>query len=125
MFVSGVGGTGNSFLIHAVKCLIDSLWPTDDIFCAIAAPTGLAVFNVGGVTIHRLFQLPIEHEGKQASYWSLSKAAQKLMRRESSCSCIGLHLSNRSKVEGKVHFRTRLLPFHSHVLFIITFHFLF
>ena len=48
--------------------------------CAIAAPTGLAAFNVGGVTIHRLFQLPIEHEGKQAGYWSLSKAAQKVMR---------------------------------------------
>ena len=59
MFVSGVGGTGKSFLIHAVKCLIDSVWPTDDISYAIAAPTGLAAFNVGGVTIHRLFQLPI------------------------------------------------------------------
>ena len=80
MFVSGVGGTRKSFLIHAVMCLIDSLLPTDDISCAIAAPTGLAAFNVGGVTIHRLFQLPIEHEGKQAGYWSLSKAAQKVMR---------------------------------------------
>ena len=80
MFVSGVGGTGKSFLIHAVKCLKDSLWPTDYISCAIAAPTGLAAFNVGGVTVHRLFQLPIEHEGKQAGYWSLSKAAQKVMR---------------------------------------------
>ena len=80
MFVSGVGGTGKSFLIHAVKCLIDSLWSTDDISGAIAAPSGLAAFNVGGVTIHRLFQLPIEHEGKQAGYWSLSKAAQKVMR---------------------------------------------
>ena len=63
-----------------MKCLIDSLWPSDDIFCAIAAHTGLAAFNVGGVTIHRLFQLPIEHDGKQAGYWSLSKAAQKIMR---------------------------------------------
>ena len=80
MFVSGVGGTGKSFLIHALKCLIDSLWKTDDLTCAIAAPTGLAAFNVGGVTIHRLFQLPIEHKGKQAGYWSLSKAAQKVMR---------------------------------------------
>ena len=47
----------------------------------IAAPTGLAAFNVGGVTnTHRLFQLPIKHKGKQAGYWSLSKAAQKVMR---------------------------------------------
>ena len=32
------------------------------------------------VTIHRLFQLPIEHEGKEAGYWSLSKDAQKVMK---------------------------------------------
>ena len=48
--------------------------------CAVAAPTGLAAYNVGGVTVHRLFQLPIEHEGKTAGYWSLSKVAQKVMR---------------------------------------------
>ena len=65
-----------------MKCLIDSLCPTDDISCAIAVPTGLAAFNVGGVTIHRLFQLPIDHEGKQACYWSLSKAAQKVIYEE-------------------------------------------
>ena len=43
----------------------------------IAAPTGLAAFNVGGTTIHRLFQLPIEHS---ASYWSLPKSSQKVMK---------------------------------------------
>ena len=37
MFVSGVGGTGKSFLIAAVKALVDSLWQIDDIKCAIAA----------------------------------------------------------------------------------------
>jgi len=30
------------------------------------APTGLAAFNVGGITIHRLLQLAVEHEGKTA-----------------------------------------------------------
>ena len=43
-------------------------------------PTGLASFNIGGVTIHGLFLLPIEHEGKKAGYWSLSKASQKVMK---------------------------------------------
>ena len=80
MFVSGVGGTGKSFVIEAVKALVDSLWTSEGLKCAITAPTGLAAFNVGGVTIHRLFQLPIEHEGKEASYWSLSKDAQKVMK---------------------------------------------
>ena len=46
MFVSGVGGTGKSFLI------VDSLWTSEGLKCAITAPTGLAAFNVGGVTIH-------------------------------------------------------------------------
>jgi len=45
----------------------------------VAAPTGLAAFNFGGVTVHRLFQLPIEHEEKTAQYWSLPKASQKMM----------------------------------------------
>ena len=45
--------------------------------CAIVAPTSLAAFNVGGLTIHRLFQLPIEHEGKTAGYWSLPEDTQK------------------------------------------------
>ena len=66
MFVSGVGGTGKSFLIETIKALVDLLWPSEDLTCAIAAPTGLSAFNVGGTTIHRLFQLPVEHEGKSS-----------------------------------------------------------
>ena len=66
MFISGVGGTGKSFLIEAIKALVRSLWPSSEQTCAIAAPTGLAAYNVGGVTANRLFQLPIEHEGKPA-----------------------------------------------------------
>ncbi len=65
---------------EAIKALVTSMWPLDGLTCAIAAPTGLAAFNVGGVTIHRLFQLPIEHEGKAAGYWSLPKASQKVMK---------------------------------------------
>ena len=79
MFVSGVGGTGKSFLIEAIKAFVDDLWPSEDLKCVITAPTGLAAFNVGGVTIHCLFQLPIEHEGREVGYWSLPKAAQRVM----------------------------------------------
>ena len=58
-FISGVGGTGKSFLIKATKQLTDSIWQSEDLKCAITAPTGLVALNVGGVTIQRLFQLPI------------------------------------------------------------------
>ena len=80
MFISGMGGTGNSFLIEAVKAFVDDLWPSDDCKCAITAPTGLAAFNVGIVTIYRLFQLHIEHEGREVGYRSFPKAAKKVMK---------------------------------------------
>ena len=79
-FVSGVGGTGKSFLIEAIRALVTSIWESDDLLCAIAAPTGLAAFNVGGVTIHRLFQLPVEHSARAAGYWALPKQSQKVMK---------------------------------------------
>ena len=42
-------------IILNCKALVISIWPLDDLVCAIAAPTGLAAFNVGGTTIHRLY----------------------------------------------------------------------
>ena len=66
MFISGVGGTRKSFLIKAIRALVLDMWhdKEESLLCAVVtAPTGLAAFNVGGVTIHRLLQLPIEHEG--------------------------------------------------------------
>ena len=69
MFVSGVGGIGKSFLIETIRAQVADMWKdgTTGLTCAVAAPTGLAAFNIGGVTIHRLFQLPIEHESKTAT----------------------------------------------------------
>ena len=73
MFVAGVGGTGKSFLIEAIRAQVAAIWKGkyEALLCAVAAPTGLPAFNVGGVNVHRLFQLPIEHEGKEAAYWGL------------------------------------------------------
>ena len=50
MFVSGVGGTGKSFLIEAIKLLAGNIWPSKEVMVAVAAPTGLAAFNLGGMT---------------------------------------------------------------------------
>ena len=80
MFVSGVGGTGKSFLIKTIRAL-SKIWDykTGSPVCAVTAPTGLAAFNVSGVTIHQLLQLPMEHEDRTAGYWKLGKEALKVM----------------------------------------------
>ena len=65
MFVSGVGGTGKSFLIKKIRALVSRIWADStmmaDQYVLLVLQLGLAAFNVGGVTIHRLLQLPIEH----------------------------------------------------------------
>ena len=53
LIVVGEGGTGKSYLIKAIRNFLQSR-------CAIAAPTGKAAFNIGGVTLHSLLQLPIK-----------------------------------------------------------------
>lgn len=59
-FVSGVGGTGKSRLINVVrKYILEEL----DKEVAVVAPTGIAAFNVNGLTIHRLLNLPVEKDG--------------------------------------------------------------
>ena len=82
IFISGVGRTGKSFLIEAIRTQVAAIWKDkhDALLCAVAAPTGLAACNVSGVTVHRLFQLPIEHEGKEAGYWRLPRDSLKIMR---------------------------------------------
>ena len=65
MLISGVGGTGKSFLIKTIHALVSQMWHNteDALLCTVTAPTGLATFNVGGVTIHQPVQLRIKHEG--------------------------------------------------------------
>ena len=80
MFISGVGSTGKSFLTESISALVASIWPDHNLTCAITAPTGLASFIIRGVTVHRLFIHPVEHEERTAGYWSLSKDAQKTLK---------------------------------------------
>ncbi|XP_029160319.1 serrate RNA effector molecule homolog, partial [Nylanderia fulva] len=58
LYVSGEGGTGKSFLIKTIKCWIKQNLNKDT---AVTAPTGIAAFNINGLTVHRLLQLPVEH----------------------------------------------------------------
>ena len=82
MFVSGVGGTGKSFLIQALRAFVKDTWPDLANASAVAAPTGLAACNVNGVTTYQLFQLPIEHDSKTALYWELPKETLKYLRQQ-------------------------------------------
>ena len=80
MLVSGVGGTGKSYLIEVVSALLASIWPDHNLTCAITANTDLVSFIIHGVTVHHLFLLPVEHELIIAGYCSLSKDAQKTLK---------------------------------------------
>ena len=55
MIVSGTAGTGKSYLIHCLRLLLQ-----DKVH--VAAPTGVAAFNIDGLTLHSLFDLPTKGE---------------------------------------------------------------
>ncbi|XP_066589552.1 uncharacterized protein [Prorops nasuta] len=78
LYVSGEGGTGKSFLIKTIRCWTKQVLGKDT---AVTAPTGIAAFNIDGLTIHRLFQLPVEH-GHTAKYSDLSDQVLKIVRNE-------------------------------------------
>ena len=95
-----VGGTGKSFLIETIRAQVkDNIImerEQQNLTCAIVAPTGLAAFNIGGVTIHRLFQLPIEHESN-TTYWCLGKMGRKILYATLKCM---KRFDNRRSVDG-------------------------
>ena len=72
MVVSGTAGTGKSFLIHCLKALLQSR-------LRVAAPTGVAAFNVEGVTLHSLLQLPTRGDFKDLGGDQLRRLQQQLV----------------------------------------------
>ncbi|XP_062510411.1 ATP-dependent DNA helicase PIF1-like [Corticium candelabrum] len=58
MIVSGTAGTGKSYLIQCLKRLLGN-------GLRVAAPTGVAAFNVNGYTLHSLLGLPIKGDFKE------------------------------------------------------------
>ena len=51
LFLTGKAGTGKTTFLHAIK-------DESAKRMVVAAPTGVAAINAGGVTLHSLFQLP-------------------------------------------------------------------
>ena len=58
LVIVGGGGTGKSYLINAVKNLLQQS-------CAVTATTGKAAFSIHGCTIHSLLKLPVGAKGNK------------------------------------------------------------
>lgn len=63
VFLTGKAGTGKTTFLHYIRDNVDKN-------VIVAAPTGVAAINAGGVTLHSLLQLPFEpfipdYEGKK------------------------------------------------------------
>jgi len=79
LIVSGEGGTGKSRVIHVLQQMVTEKHPSNMLPVAVTAPTGIAAYNVGGTTIHRLLSLPVEH-GKPADYARLHQEQLTMIR---------------------------------------------
>ena len=69
MIVSGTAGTGKSYLIHCLRLLLQHQ-------LRVAAPTGVAAFNVDGCTLHSLLSLPTKGDFKELEGERLNKLQQ-------------------------------------------------
>ena len=58
LIVSGTAGTGKSYLIHCLRLLLDHR-------VLVAAPTGVAAFNIEGHTLHSFLSLPVKGDFKE------------------------------------------------------------
>ena len=69
VIVSGTAGTGKSYLIHCLRLLLQHQ-------LRVAAPTGVAAFNVDGCTLHSLLSLPTKGDVKDLEGERLNKLQQ-------------------------------------------------
>ena len=60
IMIHGFGGTGKSFLANVIVDTINLHHGNNESLVIVCAPTGVAAKNIGGVTCHSAFRLPIE-----------------------------------------------------------------
>ena len=71
MIISGTAGTGKSYLINCLRLLLQDK-------VRVAAPTGVAAFNVDGHTLHSLLSLPTKGEYKDLNGEHLHQMQEQL-----------------------------------------------
>ena len=71
LIVSGTAGTGKSYLIHCLRLLLSHR-------VRVAAPSGVAAFNIEGRTLHSLLSLPVKGEFKELQGERLHEMQQSL-----------------------------------------------
>ena len=72
MIVSGTAGTGKSYLINCIRLFLQEN-------VVVAAPTGVAAFNIDGCTLHSLLGLPVRGEYKDLQGDHLNRMQQSLI----------------------------------------------
>ena len=70
LLITILKGTGKSFLAEVICAKIQSLFGknNEDVLVAVLAPTGLAAYNINGMTIRSCFKLPVQHGTDQVNY---------------------------------------------------------
>ena len=74
-YLSGPGGVGKSFVIQLIRhdviyFLQQTLWvQPDEPLGLLTAPTGLAAFNINGITLHCAFMLHRDNYSTDKNAW--------------------------------------------------------
>ena len=75
IFLTGTGGTGKSHIIKLIRH--DGIYflqqtmnvDPDQPLVLLTAPTGLATFNIGGITLHSTFMLNSDNNSSEVVDW--------------------------------------------------------
>ena len=91
LIIIGVAGTGKSYLINAIRNLLQDK-------CSVTATTGKASYNIRGITVHSLLKLPIGSRGEK------DLTGQSLCRFQESLNRVHYILIDEYSMFGQVNF---------------------
>ena len=91
IFFNGAGGTGKSHVIKLIWCdVIYFLQQTmnvdpDQPLVLLTTPTGLAAFNIGGITLHFAFLLNSDNNSSEVVHWKKKSTLQMKLNNTALC----------------------------------------